>query len=604
MNFKPHKAFSLTELIIVLVIIAVLFAAMAPIITKRHIADTAGVENIWNFVNNDTERDAYFDPGSEEWTSSIYVGMNPVNNNPNSGKLVVNSGDIQYEGESYAQPQFQFRFSPNDNELSNGIDSGSLLVDNSGNISLGQIQPSIGSNNTVLGFSALKSAEAASDMVAIGTGALEDITDITGPITAVGTNAGSQDSAQEYIQTEGYSGIYIGAGAGMGSSGSNIGIGYHSSYNTATNNKESFANVAIGTHTGMINVGDADSSSQYNVFINNRSTSGAGMEYINVIGFGSYTEDVEYQYAAETWAYMTAIGYRACSSMIPWESSVTCLGYGSGSEQNGSSSYFGDLTPQNNEHILLGGIPQGGFSGRAVMEVHTYGGDINTSNVSSADSADLVLNSNLVIRGKLYSNDGGTPANYKFVDTRSEELSSPIESIYYSCQSDDMRSVLLTYNIYVCNDDYSDSEAPPRTLNILLKDGNVPAGVINSDERLKANIVENNIGLEKLLLLEAYNYTFKDDKSLTPQVGVIAQDLQKIFPTSVSKNEKGFLSIRWDEMFYAMINSIKELSQKVEQLTQRIVNITNDINVVKSGQKDIRKKLSSLDERLKKLERK
>jgi prepilin-type N-terminal cleavage/methylation domain-containing protein len=57
MNFKPHKAFSLTELIIVLVIIAVLFAAMAPIITKRHIADTAGVENIWNFVNNDTERD-------------------------------------------------------------------------------------------------------------------------------------------------------------------------------------------------------------------------------------------------------------------------------------------------------------------------------------------------------------------------------------------------------------------------------------------------------------------------------------------------------------------------------------------------------------------
>ena len=144
MNFKSHKAFSLTELII----IAVLFAAMAPIITKRHIADTAGVENIWNFVNNDTERDAYFDPGSEEWTSSIYVGLNPVNNNLNAGKLVVNSGTISFNDESYPQPQFQFRFSPNENELSNGVDAGSLLVDGDGNISLGQIHKSIGNNNT------------------------------------------------------------------------------------------------------------------------------------------------------------------------------------------------------------------------------------------------------------------------------------------------------------------------------------------------------------------------------------------------------------------------------------------------------------------------
>ncbi|MBO6181541.1 prepilin-type N-terminal cleavage/methylation domain-containing protein, partial [bacterium] len=47
------RAFSLTELLIVLVVIALLFAAMAPIVTKRHIAETHETESIWNFVTGD-----------------------------------------------------------------------------------------------------------------------------------------------------------------------------------------------------------------------------------------------------------------------------------------------------------------------------------------------------------------------------------------------------------------------------------------------------------------------------------------------------------------------------------------------------------------------
>ena len=132
MKYNSHKAFSLVELIIVLVIIALLFAAMAPIITKRHIADSGAIESIWHFVNNDTERDAYFDPGAPDWSSSLYVGMDPVANNNHSGKLVINSKNITYNGVTYPQPQIQFRFSPNESELSNGIDAGSLLLDANG----------------------------------------------------------------------------------------------------------------------------------------------------------------------------------------------------------------------------------------------------------------------------------------------------------------------------------------------------------------------------------------------------------------------------------------------------------------------------------------
>lgn len=72
-------------------------------------------------------------------------------------------------------------------------------------------------------------------------------------------------------------------------------------------------------------------------------------------------------------------------------------------------------------------------------------------------------------------------------------------------------------------------------------------------------------GLEELNQLKFYHFTFKNDKDKTPQVGVIAQDLQKVFPQAVSKDDGGWLTIRWDEMFYAAINAIKELNTKYVQ---------------------------------------
>ena len=63
-----------------------------------------------------------------------------------------------------------------------------------------------------------------------------------------------------------------------------------------------------------------------------------------------------------------------------------------------------------------------------------------------------------------------------------------------------------------------------------------------------------------------FNYTFKKDETKEPRVGVMAQDLQKIFPDAVKKGEDGFLRIRMEDMFYAVINAIKELDTRVTAL--------------------------------------
>ncbi len=58
---------------------------------------------------------------------------------------------------------------------------------------------------------------------------------------------------------------------------------------------------------------------------------------------------------------------------------------------------------------------------------------------------------------------------------------------------------------------------------------------MNSDSRLK-NISGNfTDGLNKIKLIKPYNYILKSDKEKIHHVGVIAQELQKIFPNAVKK---------------------------------------------------------------------
>ena len=103
--------------------------------------------------------------------------------------------------------------------------------------------------------------------------------------------------------------------------------------------------------------------------------------------------------------------------------------------------------------------------------------------------------------------------------------------------------------------------------------GNDPKSHRQSDIRLK-NVGEPfTAGLNELEKLNFYHFTFKKDKDQVPQVGVMAQDLQKVFPQSVSKDDGGWLTIRWDEMFYAAINAIKELNTKVCAIAKDVTNL-------------------------------
>ena len=120
---------------------------------------------------------------------------------------------------------------------------------------------------------------------------------------------------------------------------------------------------------------------------------------------------------------------------------------------------------------------------------------------------------------------------------------------------------------------------------------------IESDRRLK-NVGKAFVGgLEDVKKLEVFNYTYKKDPTKTPHVGVMAQDLEKIFPKAVFKGDDGFLRIRMEDMFYAVVNAIKELDSKFEALRN------NEIKTLQKQVADLEKQNKELLKRIEKIEK-
>lgn len=119
-----------------------------------------------------------------------------------------------------------------------------------------------------------------------------------------------------------------------------------------------------------------------------------------------------------------------------------------------------------------------------------------------------------------------------------------------------------------------------------------------SDARLK-NIGKNfTAGLNELNKIQVKNFTFKKDKEKTPHVGVIAQELQKVFPNAVSKGEDGYLRIRQEDMFYAMINAIKELDIKSKKTNEKIQKMEKNIILLQEQNTMLMQKLEEMEQKM------
>lgn len=127
---------------------------------------------------------------------------------------------------------------------------------------------------------------------------------------------------------------------------------------------------------------------------------------------------------------------------------------------------------------------------------------------------------------------------------------------------------------------------------------------ISSDERLKNIQGDSKAGLKEINALEVKNFTYKADEKKTPHVGVIAQQVKKIFPNSVIKDDNGYYRVKREEIFYAVVNSIKELFAMIQDLTAKVTGLDERLKKLEQENTELKKQNEMFEKRLSQLEAK
>jgi len=87
-----------------------------------------------------------------------------------------------------------------------------------------------------------------------------------------------------------------------------------------------------------------------------------------------------------------------------------------------------------------------------------------------------------------------------------------------------------------------------------------------SDKRLKKNIKKLDSSLIKVNKMLPVSFDWKKGESKKRNIGLIAQDVEGIYPEVVYEGEDGFKRIEYDKITAILISAIQELTQRLERL--------------------------------------
>ena len=348
-----------------------------------------------------------------------------------------------------------------------------------------------GGGNTAIGNAALYTNVSGSNNVAVGQQALANATASNN--TAVGyqslqaNTTATNNTALGYqalkANTTGAENIAIGSQALYANTtgGANVGIGL----NALVNNQTGSNNVAIGKQALNNNTSDYNTAVGYQAGYGNTT----GGQNTN-LGLGS-------GYTNTTGSYNTFLGYQA--------------GYTYSSSGNGFNTFVGN---------------QAGYSVTSGTKNTILGGYIGNQG-----GLDIRTGSNRIV----LSDGDGNPRTYI-----NESGDAYFSTYTAGISSGSSQSANSTYTLFT---GYYVTTAPSGTGTLCYKvttNGNVyntnsSYGSI-SDIKLKENIVNTSPKLDDLMSVRIVNYNLKEGQT-HKQIGVIAQELEQIFPSMVEESQ-------------------------------------------------------------------
>ena len=335
-----------------------------------------------------------------------------------------------------------------------------------------------------------------------------------------------------------------------------------------SNNQFEFGNNAIATANNSMAIGHTANASTDATAIGYAANASTN----NATAIGS---------ASKAGATATSLGYSAnatannsvaiganTSTGSSSKNNTTVVGYNASASDNNAVAYGANSKASGNESIALGTSSAASeFRAIALGTNATASGNQSIAigaNTTSAEAAGIAIGSNSqALQPYSIAIGYGVVAN--------NQNTIDIGTFYSSSGS--------TYGTSIIN---IGSESATVVIS----------GTLNqeSDIRKKNILGEYKSGLDDIMKIKTYEFTYKDDLTKTKRIGVIAQELQKIFPNAVKTDSKGYLSIRKEDMFFAVINAIKELNKKYIALKEENEHLKKQIE-------ELSKRLDTLEKR-------
>jgi len=100
--------------------------------------------------------------------------------------------------------------------------------------------------------------------------------------------------------------------------------------------------------------------------------------------------------------------------------------------------------------------------------------------------------------------------------------------------------------------------------------GNITA-FYSSDERLKDNITPITNALQKVNEIGGYEFDWNNDSEETGHdVGVIAQEIEKVLPEIVVTRDNGYKAVRYEKIVALLIEAVKEQQLQINELKSKL----------------------------------
>lgn len=407
---KKCSAFTLAELMIIMSVLTVVLAAVAPIFTSRF--TNVSFDNVWSNVGASNMNDIYSDAPIRSMMQQVMIGITPIDMEdirrtyrPYSKLILRSSHKI---GGNKIQKQIEFRVNGTTTGYLFAANANNLIGGEYNNINFGYNPPSTLDTTQLFVDTGTDSDKKAYGNTAMGTKALNSITKGQNN-TALGYYALSNLTTGSENTAFGYS-----AGSSITTGSGNTLIGYNSynaatgDYNTVIGNNSSSRSTASNYTTAVGN--NINVKGDYNTAIGDSSN--AGGSYNTAIGFGALKSSDPDNDTYGNFQYNTAIGYKSCSGISKNAKYTTCVG-GEGINTSIMSSTAQGLindSDAKNKRVFIG-KPTSKYSSAATLEVHSlttnnsyypYPG-ASSSSLNLGDSS-VIVNGNLIVRGQTYMN--------------------------------------------------------------------------------------------------------------------------------------------------------------------------------------------------------